>query len=291
MSNSKLVTYTKISPNRTSPRNHKIDTITIHCVVGQFTAKEVLSMRHFTTYDPKGGSSCNYAIGRDGSVGLCVEEKDRSWCSSSSSNDHRAITIECASDSKAPYAINDVVYKKLIELLVDICKRNDIKELKWKADKSLIGNVSLQNMTVHRWFAKKDCPGEYIYSRLGKIAEEVNKKVKMESSATSTQTYSLTDFVKDVQRSFGATVDGIAGPETLGETITISSKLSNKHPVVRFIQKRLSVLGYTEVGKADGIAGSKFTLAVKHFQQDHGCHVDGEITARAKTWKELLGMS
>ena len=187
MSNSPLVTYTKISPNRTSPRNHKIDTITIHCVVGQFTAREILNMRHFTNYDSKAGSSCNYAIGRDGSIGLCVEEKDRSWCSSSSSNDHRAITIECASDKTAPYAINDVVYKKLIDLLVDICKRNDIKELKWKADKSLIGNVSLQNMTVHRWFAKKDCPGEYIYSRLGKIAEEVNKKVKMGSTVNKSQ--------------------------------------------------------------------------------------------------------
>ena len=290
MSNSKLVTYTKISPNRTSPRNHKIDTITIHCVVGQFTAREILNMRHFTTYDPKAGASCNYAIGRDGSVGLCVEEKDRSWCSSSSSNDHRAITIECASDAKAPYAINDVVYKKLIELLVDICKRNDIKELKWKADKSLIGNVSLQNMTVHRWFAKKDCPGEYIYSRLGKIAEEVNKKVKMESTSSATQTYGLKDFVKEVQTSFGVTVDGIAGPKTLAETLTISSKLNNKHPVVIAIQKRLNALGYSEVGKADGIAGSKFTLAVKHFQQDYKCYVDGEITARAKTWKELLGM-
>ena len=290
MSNSSLVTYTKISPNRTSPRNHKIDTITIHCVVGQFTAREILNLRHFATYDSRAGASCNYAIGRDGSVGLCVEEKDRSWCSSSSSNDHRAITIECASDRTAPYAINDVVYKKLIELLVDICERNDIRELKWKADKSLIGNVDLQNMTVHRWFAKKDCPGEYIYSRLGKIAEEVNKKVKMGSIVNKSQTYSLKDFVMDVQRSLGATVDGIAGPETLGETLTISSKLNNKHPVVRFIQLRLNVLGYTEVGKADGIAGIKFTSAVKHFQQDHGCHVDGEVTARAKTWKELLGM-
>ena len=175
MSNSSLVTYTKISPNRTSPRNHKIDTITIHCVVGQFTAREILNMRHFTTYDSKAGSSCNYAIGRDGSIGLCVEEKDRSWCSSSSSNDHRAITIECASDRTAPYAINDIVYKKLIELLVDICKRNDIKELKWKAEKSLIGNASLQNRTDHRWFGTKDCPGEYQNSQNGVPCRQISE--------------------------------------------------------------------------------------------------------------------
>lgn len=183
MSNSPLVTYTKISPNKTSPRNHKIDTITIHCVVGQLTAMEILNIKSFTTYDPNAGSSCNYAIGRDGSVGLCVEEKDRSWCSSSRSNDHRAITIECASDRTHPYAINDTVYNKLIELLVDICKRNDIKELKWKADKTLIGRVELQNMTVHRWFANKSCPGDYIYGRLGRIASEVNGRLNNESAS------------------------------------------------------------------------------------------------------------
>lgn len=290
MSNSSLVTYTKISPNRNSPRNHKIDTITIHCVAGQFTAKEILNFRNFVNYNGKTGSSCNYAIGKDGSVGLCVEEKDRSWCSSNSANDNRAITIECSSDRTAPYVINDVVYSKLVELLVDICKRNGIKELKWKADKSLIGRVDLQNMTVHRWFANKDCPGEYIYNRLGKIAEEVNEKVKMESNTTKAPIYTLKDFVKEVQMALGVQVDGIAGPKTLSETLTISSTLNRKHLVVKPIQKRLNALGYTEVGKSDGIAGTKFTLAVKHFQKDHGCYIDGEITARAKTWKELLGM-
>jgi hypothetical protein len=109
---------------------------------------------------------------------MYVEEKDRSWCSSNAENDHRAITIECASDTKKPYAINDKVYASLIDLCVDVCKRNGIKELKWKADKSLIGKVKKQNMTVHRWFARKDCPGDYIYNRLGLIAEEVNERLK-----------------------------------------------------------------------------------------------------------------
>ena len=177
MSNSSLVECEKISPNRTSPRNHKIDTISIHCAVGQFTAKELLNLSNFVEYDSKRGSSCNYAIGRDGSIGLCVEEKDRSWCTSSRSNDHRAITIEVASDKKHPYRVTDEAYKALIELLVDICKRNSIKELKWKADKSLVGKVDKQNMTVHRWFANKDCPGDYLYSRHGQIAEEVNTRL------------------------------------------------------------------------------------------------------------------
>ena len=179
MSNSSLISYTKISPNKTSPRNHVIDTITIHCVVGQLTAEGIAGC--FTS--PSVQASCNYGIGRDGRIALIVEEKDRSWCSSSGSNDHRAITIECASDMTEPYAINDAVYKSLIELCADICKRNNIKELKWKADKSLIGQVDKQNMTVHRWFANKSCPGEYIYSRLGKIAKEVNEKLGVSSGS------------------------------------------------------------------------------------------------------------
>ena len=195
MSNSPLVTYTKISPNRTSPRNHKIDTITIHCVVGQFTAREILNLRSFTTRNPINGASCNYAIGRDGSVGLCVEEKDRSWCSSNRANDHRAITIECASDKAHPYAINNTVYKTLIDLLVDICKRNQIKELKWKGNKSLVGKVDQQNMTVHRWFAKKACPGDYIYSRLGQIASEVNAKL---NPVSTTSKKSVEEIAKEV---------------------------------------------------------------------------------------------
>ena len=177
MSNSSLVSYTKISPNRTSPRNHKIDTISIHCAVGQFTAKKLLNLSHFVNYNSKSGASCNYAIGCDGSIGMGVDEKDRSWCTSNRANDHRAITIEVASDTKHPYKVTDKAYEALIDLLVDICKRNKIKELKWEADKSLIGKVDKQNMTVHRWFANKACPGDYLYSRHGQIAKEVNDRL------------------------------------------------------------------------------------------------------------------
>lgn len=289
MSNSSMVDYISISPNRTSPRNHKIDTITIHCVVGQLSVERLGAV-----FEPRSRkASCNYGIGSDGRIGMYVEEKDRSWCSSNASNDHRAITIECASDTTHPYAINDKVYKSLIKLCADICKRNNIKELKWKADKSLIGQVDKQNMTVHRWFANKACPGDYIYNRLGMIAKEVNASLGVNSNITTntTSTYTKKEFIKDVQRSFGAAVDGIAGPETLSKTLTISATKNNRHTVVKFVQKRLHTLGYSEVGTADGIAGSQFTSAVKHFQKDNGCVVDGEITARNKTWKKLLGMN
>ena len=170
MSNSPLVSFTKISPNKTSPRNHKIDTITIHCVVGQLSVESL----GITFADSSRQASSNYGIGPDGRIGMYVEEKDRSWCSSNRANDHRAITIEVASDTTHPYAVKDAAYASLINLLVDICKRNNIEKLLWKNDKSLIGQVDKQNMTVHRWFANKACPGQYLYDRHGDIANKVN---------------------------------------------------------------------------------------------------------------------
>lgn len=173
MSNSPLVSFTKISPNKTSPRNHKIDTITIHCVVGQCSVETLGNI--FASSNRQ--ASSNYGVGVDGRIGMYCEEQDRSWCTSSASNDNRAITIEVASNTFHPYKVNDKAYKALIELCADICKRNGIKELKWKGDKSLIGQVDKQNMTVHRWFANKSCPGDYLYNLHSKIAEDVNKKL------------------------------------------------------------------------------------------------------------------
>jgi hypothetical protein len=184
MSNSNLVTYTKLSPNCTKPRNHAIDTITIHCFVGQVTAEQGCNAKGFVKYNPITGSSCNYVVGYDGSIGLCVDEANRSWCSggtrivngiSGKKNDHRAITIEVASDTKHPYAVTEKAYNALIELCADICRRNNIKQLLWKGDKSLVGKVDQQNMTVHRWFANKACPGDYLYNKHSDIAAKVNK--------------------------------------------------------------------------------------------------------------------
>ena len=170
MSNSPLVSYTKISPNRYSPRNHVIDTITIHCVVGQVTVQQLGST--FGTKTRK--ASSNYGIGKDGKVGMYVEEKDASWCTSSKSNDMRAVTIEVASNVIHPYAVTSAAYESLIKLVADICKRNNIKRLYWEGNKALIGNIKRQNMTVHRWFANKACPGQYLYERHPDIVKRVN---------------------------------------------------------------------------------------------------------------------
>lgn len=180
MSNSPLVSYTRLSPNRTSPRNHVIDTITIHCTAGQGTARQLLDQSHFVTYDPDNGVSCNYAVGKDGSIGLCVEEANRSWCSSNKANDHRAVTIEVSSESVSPYKVTEQALAALIDLLTDICRRNGIQKLLWRGDKSLVGQVDKQNMTAHRWFAAKACPGDYLYSRFGDIAVRVNERLEEE---------------------------------------------------------------------------------------------------------------
>lgn len=173
MSNSSLVKYTKISPNKTSPRSHKIDTITIHCMAGNLTVERCGDI--FASPDRK--ASSNYGIGTDGRIALYVDEKDRSWCSSNSENDNRAITIEVANDGGAEtgWHVSDKAKTALITLLADICKRNGIKKLLWKGDKSLIGQIDKQNMTVHRWFAAKACPGDYLYNMHGDIANDVNK--------------------------------------------------------------------------------------------------------------------
>ncbi len=176
MSNSSLVKYTGLSPNHSGRRTHSIDRITPHCVVGQLTAEGICSCF------PKGrDASCNYVIGRDGKIGLCVDEGNRSWCSSSNANDQRAVTIECASDLKHPYAMNSDVYNSLVALCVDICKRNGKKKLIWFGDKNKTLNYSPKSdemiITVHRWFANKSCPGDWLYNRLGALAEEVTKKL------------------------------------------------------------------------------------------------------------------
>lgn len=182
MANSSLATLRKISPNRTSPRNHVIDTVSIHCYVGHTTIEKAAEW--FSS--PNCEASCNYVIGFDGKIAVIVDEADRSWCTSNRENDHRAITIEVASGNTHPYAVKAAAYEALINLLVDICKRNPaIGNLRWKADKSLIGHPEKQNMTVHRWFANKACPGEYLYSRHSRIAAEVNARLESSSSASS----------------------------------------------------------------------------------------------------------
>lgn len=198
MSNSPLISYTRLSPNHSGRRNHVIDTISIHCMAGNASVETCGSL----FADPSRKASSNYGIGSDGRIALYVDEANRSWCTSNAANDHRAITIEVANNGGAPdWPVSDKAYSALLDLLTDICRRNNIKELLWKGDKSLIGQVGKQNMTVHRWFAAKACPGDYLYNRHGEIAAEVNRRLKREdepvdiakliSEITNEQAYQL----------------------------------------------------------------------------------------------------
>lgn len=170
--NSPLVDYTRISPHRGSRNGHVIDTITIHCAAAQAAVETLGSL--FQTKQ----ASANYGIGADGRVGMYVEEKDRSWCTSNNANDARAVTIEVACDNRHPYAVKDAVYKKLIALVADVCKRNGIAKLVWSTDKyDRMNHKGGCNMTVHRDYENKACPGQWLYERHGQIAAEVNKRL------------------------------------------------------------------------------------------------------------------
>ena len=175
--NSKMVVCTKLSPNHSGQRTHSIDRISPHCVVGQVTAESLGNIFSKSSYR----ASSNYGIDKDGRVGLYVEEKNRSWCTSSNANDQRAVTIECASDTKSPYRMNDAVYETLIKLCADICRRNGKKKLIWFGDKNKSLNYAPKSdemvITVHRWFANKSCPGDWLYSRLGDLAKKVTAQL------------------------------------------------------------------------------------------------------------------
>lgn len=173
--NSPLVSYTKLSPCNSGKRTMPIDRITPHCVVGQLSVETIGACFDHSSAQ----ASCNYGIGADGRVMLCVPENCRSWCSSSSANDQRAVTIECACDKTAPYAFRDVVYKRLIELCTGICKRNGKKKLLWLVDPQRIlayrPAADEMVLTCHRFFAAKSCPGDWMYARMGDLAEKVTK--------------------------------------------------------------------------------------------------------------------
>ena len=176
--NSKLVSYTRLSPNCSKPRNNSIKKITIHHMAGNLsveTCGELFANR-------KRQASSNYGIGTDGRIALYVEEKNRSWCSSSAANDNQAITIEVANDEiGGSWHVSDKAYKSLIALCVDICKRNGIKELIFTGDAS-------GNLTQHNYFAATACPGEYLKSKFPDIAKEVNKQLKNQITPTTTTT-------------------------------------------------------------------------------------------------------
>lgn len=177
--NSPLIDCTRLSPNHSGERTHKIDRITPHCVVGQLSAERIGDCF------PNGrGASCNYGVGYDGRQCLIVEEKNRSWCTSSNENDQRAITIEVASDKTAPYTFTNEAYAGLVELCIDICRRNSLRKVLWLGTKEESLSYEPKNgecvLTVHRWFANKSCPGDWMYARMPQLVADINKELGRE---------------------------------------------------------------------------------------------------------------
>ena len=167
MSNSKLISYTKQSPNRTSPRRNKIDRITIHHMAGNLSVERCGEVFAASARE----ASANYGIGSDGRIALYVDEADRAWTSSSAENDNRAVTIEVANDGGAPdWHVSRQALDALVDLCVDICQRNGIKRLNYTGDTS-------GNLTMHKWFKATECPGPYLSDLFPWIATEVNRKM------------------------------------------------------------------------------------------------------------------
>ena len=217
------ISYINISPNKTSPRNHKIDTITIHCMAGNLSIERC--GEGFAKASRK--ASSNYGIGSDGRIGMYVEEKDRSWCSSSSANDNRAVTIEVANDGGAEtgWHVSDKAMSSLLDLVTDICKRNGIDKLVWSDIKSdRVNHKNGCNMTVHRDYAAKACPGDYLYGKHKWIADQVNARLSGKASTPTDSSY--------VVKVTATTLNVRSGPGT-NYSITTTVYKGGKYTIVK----------------------------------------------------------
>lgn len=263
--NSPLVSYTRLSPHHSGTRTHAIDRITVHHVVGLLSV-EALGAEFCGSRD----ASSNYGIGKDARVGLYVPESCRSHCSSSAANDQRAVTIECADEPIYPYTFSSAVYSKLIELCIDICKRNGKKKLIWIPDKTSALNYAPASdemlLTVHRWFLNTQCPGQWMMDHMGDLAEKVTKQLGG-TNVPTTPVYINTCTVN----------------------LPILQK-GSRGSYVKTLQKLLIAHEPTFTCGgcgADGDFGNGTLAAVKNFQTFYKLGADGVVGE--KTWNKLIG--
>ena len=303
--NSSLVNYIKLSPNKTSPRNHKIDTITIHHMAGNLSVEACGNV--FAKTSRK--ASSNYGVGTDGRIGLYVDESDRSWCSSNKTNDHRAITIEVANDTLAPtWTVSDKALESLIKLVADICKRNNIAKLVWSDNKSdRVNHKNGCNMTVHRDFASTSCPGNYLYGKMPYIANEVNKILSGSQPVQPTQPVNdsinqfipikgnpthFAEIIKNIKIALNidyelhfvinSSIDDVL-LINLGNVVLSTS--SYKNNITYALQQLLKWWGYNIV--IDGLYGSGTSSIVSLFQTQTGIANTGTTTK--EFWYKILG--
>ena len=169
--NSPLIDYVYLSPNADFPRADGIKKITIHHMAEELTLERLGTV--FGNRDRQ--ASSNYAVDTDGRVALYVEERDRAWTSSSRENDHQAVTIEVANDEiGGDWHVSDAAYEALIELCVDICRRNGIQKLVYTGDAE-------GNLTIHQFFNENtECPGPNMKVKMTEINREVTRRLEKE---------------------------------------------------------------------------------------------------------------
>lgn len=255
MSNSKLVSYTKLSPNYTKMTNKKNKKITIHHMAGNLSVETCGDI----FANPARRASSNYGIGSDGRIGLYVDESNRSWCSSSKVNDEQAITIEVANCGGSPdWPVSDKAFAALLDLCEDICRRNGIEKLIFTGDAS-------GNLTQHNYFAATDCPGSYLKSRFSEIADKVN--ARLQKNVATANNSSLNKVVIELP---------ILKKGSTGEE-------------VKTLQRLLTAFGFS-VGShgVDGSFGNATYTAVIAFQTKKGLAADGIVGPA--TWSTLLGV-
>lgn len=167
--NSSLIDYIYLSPNADFPRGSEIRKITIHHMAGDLALEDLGET--FSRRDRR--ASSNYAIDTKGRVALYVEEENRAWTSSSRENDDQAVTIEVANDELGgDWHVSEEAYEALLDLVVDICSRNGIDQLRFTGDAD-------GNLTIHKMFSDEtECPGPYLEERMEEISDEVNKRLK-----------------------------------------------------------------------------------------------------------------
>lgn len=321
MSNSSLVSYTKLSPNCDHPRNHAIDKITIHHMAGDLSVETCGNLFAKPSYE----ASSNYGIGSDGRVGLYVDEGDRAWASASPSNDNRAVNIEVANDATGgDWPVSDAAYRKLIDLCVDICQRNGIKALNYTGGAD-------GNLTEHRMFTATACPGPYLHKRMGRIAAEVNNRLNKTSHPSEIVTqvawevirgewgngsdrrqrleaagydYDAVQYrVNELLNSKEETEQPASATDAAPATPTKPSKTSEEETInmeLRMLKRgmegndvRAAMLlmkdkGYYEgnISKNDKLFGPKMEAGLRRMQADHNLGVDGILGSNS--WHFLL---
>ena len=274
MSNSKLVSYTLISPNKNSPRNDQIRKITIHHAAGNASVETLGKI----FADPARKASANYGIGTDGRIALYVDEADRAWTSGSRENDHQAITIEVANDGAGPaWHVSDAALESLINLCVDICQRNGIEKLNFTGDKN-------GNLTMHKFFEPTVCPGPYLERLFPTIAKKVNTLLghteEYRPSVLKWQEAAIDDGFRFPR--FGADGKWGAETETVAKNAVVKLRNTFMYPnLTKLVQKAVGV-------EADGKCGILTENAIKQYQKDHGLSVDGAVGIN--TWKKILGV-